>query len=452
MTLAETKSFARVVVIAPRTRVDLALPIDVPIVDLLPLLLDMVGERSDDGGGAHGGWQLTRVGAGELPSDRTLRALEILDGSVLHLAPRESSVVPPIYDDTVDAIASTIRDVMSLRSTNPATGAAAIVIGLVLGALGVFYHAHNGLNATIAVTVMLLALGIGTAIARGPGVRVIAVAVAAGGLPYAFIAGIEIVPGDIGRSGTLLGFTLMLVYSIFAVVALGTGAVVFATSAIISVFGTGGALISTTLDVKPLYVAAGVCSIGVASVAILPWLVVRLARLPLPVIPTAASDVRSADDVDIGDVTARARLADELLNGSYIACATVVVFSAAVVALHASVMSLLLAAVAVSAMLLRVRTITGVVPRAAILSVTLLGILLGGAVAITGGYFFASTAFIGGALAVTVVAVLISVVAPRVRVSPVTLRLVDFLESLLLVAILPLAVGVMNLYATMRHL
>ena len=88
MTLAEAKAYARVVVVAPRTRVDLALPVDVPVVDLLPLLLEMVGERGDDGGGAHGGWQLTLLGGGELPHDRTLRSLDVVDGTALHLAPR----------------------------------------------------------------------------------------------------------------------------------------------------------------------------------------------------------------------------------------------------------------------------------------------------------------------------------------------------------------------------
>ena len=50
------------------------------------------------------------------------------------------------------------------------------------------------------------------------------------------------------------------------------------------------------------------------------------------------------------------------------------------------------------------------------------------------------------------VAVEITVVVPRVRVSPVTIRFVDFVESFVLIAILPLAAGVMNLYSFMRHL
>ena len=66
MTSIESRSYCRVVVIAPSTRVDLALPADVPVIDLLPMLLQYAGEVRDDGGGQHGGWKLVRVGHGEL--------------------------------------------------------------------------------------------------------------------------------------------------------------------------------------------------------------------------------------------------------------------------------------------------------------------------------------------------------------------------------------------------
>ena len=53
MARADAAAFTRVLVVAPRTRVDVALPAEIPIVELLPTLLDMVGERSDDGGAEH---------------------------------------------------------------------------------------------------------------------------------------------------------------------------------------------------------------------------------------------------------------------------------------------------------------------------------------------------------------------------------------------------------------
>lgn len=452
MTLAEAKAYARVVVVAPRTRVDLALPVDVPVVDLLPLLLEMVGERGDDGGGQHGGWQLTLLGGGELPHDRTLRSLDVVDGTALHLAPREAGAAPPVFDDVVDAIATTVRAGMSTRSTNPAAGAAGALVGLLVAAVTLLYRGHGTVNTYLAVAGALVPLAVGAAIARGPGQRVIAACVAAGGLPFAFVAGVDIVPGVVGRSSALLGFALVLLYSLLALPVLGTGTVVFVSSAVIGLFGSGASLVATAWPVRPLYCAAGACALGVAALSVLPWVVVRLARLPLPFVPTTSAELRRSDDLDLEDVTARARLADEYLNGSYVGCSAVIVFSAVIVALHASVLALLLAGACGAALLLRMRSITGLVPRAAMVSAALAGALFGGVGAVTTGAARPTSALFVAAVAIAAGSVLLSVVLPRVRVSPVMVRFVDFVESFVLIAILPLAAGVMNLYSFMRHL
>ncbi|SOD72414.1 type VII secretion integral membrane protein EccD [Jatrophihabitans sp. GAS493] len=453
MTLAESRSFARVVVIAPRTRVDLALPIDVPIVDLLPLLLDLVGERSDDGGGQHGGWQLALVGADELPSDRTLRSLEILDGTALHLTPRESAIVPPIYDDVVDAIASTVRTRMNRRSTNPAMGAAAAIAGLAIAATTLLYRGHDTVNIYLALASALAAVGVAAAIARGPGDRIIATAVAVGGLPLIFIAGIDIVPGAIGRSGVLLGFVFAFAYAVLAVAAIATGTVVFVAAAIAAAFGAGTAAVCTVFDVETVSSLAGCCALGVAAIATLPWLVVRLSRLPLPIVPTNANEMRSIrDDIDVEDVAAKARLADEYLNGAFIGCALAVAFASAAVALHATPMSVALGGVCLAALALRSRSVAGLVPRVALQGIPLAALAAAGALAVLTDPGNATPWLFAAGLGLTVVAIFISVVVPRVRLAPSTMRSVDFLESLVLISILPLAIGVMGLYSTMRHL
>ncbi len=140
MTSIESRSYCRVVVIAPSTRVDLALPADVPIIDLLPMLLQYAGELRDDGGGQHGGWKLVRVGHGELDGGRTLRSLDVADGEVLRLAAREERDVVPVFDDIVDAIAAARRDRINTRSVNPGLGAAVVVAAMAVGALTLLYR------------------------------------------------------------------------------------------------------------------------------------------------------------------------------------------------------------------------------------------------------------------------------------------------------------------------
>ena len=84
-----TTVFSRVTVVAPNTRIDLALPADVAVADLLPMLLDMSGEAAAaDGGSRHGGWCLAKLGGDALDNSQTLASLGIVDGDLLQLRRR----------------------------------------------------------------------------------------------------------------------------------------------------------------------------------------------------------------------------------------------------------------------------------------------------------------------------------------------------------------------------
>jgi hypothetical protein len=67
-----TTVFSRVTVVAPRTRIDVALPAGVAVADLLPMLLEMAKEATPDGGARHGGWCLAKLGESPLDPSRTL--------------------------------------------------------------------------------------------------------------------------------------------------------------------------------------------------------------------------------------------------------------------------------------------------------------------------------------------------------------------------------------------
>src|SRR5690606_40501118 len=79
-----TTVFSRVTVVAPRTRIDVALPADVAVADLLPLVIEMARETSSDGGSRHGGWVLAKLGESTpLDPSRTLASLGVMDGELL---------------------------------------------------------------------------------------------------------------------------------------------------------------------------------------------------------------------------------------------------------------------------------------------------------------------------------------------------------------------------------
>ena len=100
----------RVTVVAPRTRMDLALPTDTPLSDLLPTLLRYAGENPDDPAFLRGGWVLQRLGESAFDPSLRLSGLGIRDGDVLHLRHREMSIPEFAFDDVADAIAVATRD------------------------------------------------------------------------------------------------------------------------------------------------------------------------------------------------------------------------------------------------------------------------------------------------------------------------------------------------------
>lgn len=91
-----TTVFSRVTVVAPTTRIDLALPADVSVADLLPMLLEMAREATPDGGSRHGGWCLAKLSGDELDPSQTLASLGIVDGDMLQLRRRSDNPPPPL--------------------------------------------------------------------------------------------------------------------------------------------------------------------------------------------------------------------------------------------------------------------------------------------------------------------------------------------------------------------
>ncbi|HEY8301581.1 MAG TPA: type VII secretion integral membrane protein EccD [Jatrophihabitans sp.] len=457
MTSIESRSYCRVVVIAPSTRVDLALPADVAIIDLLPMLLQYTGEARDDGGGTHGGWKLTRVGHGErseLEGGRTLRSLDVADGEVLRLTAREDRTVAPVFDDIVDAIATTRRERLNTRAINPGVGAGVLAAAMSVAAFTLFVRGRSYVDAYIAGAVALALLGLGTATVKGIGERIIATTAAASGVPFAVVCGLNAVPGTYGRWGVLLGSTLALVYSLAASLALGTGTVVFAATAIASFFAAGSALIGGLTHVHVVQIVAGTIAIALAALSILPRLAVRLARLPLATVPTTSEDLSETDEVgDIDDVSARARVAGEYLTGTQIGCAVTVAVSGTLLLGDAPTpLSVALAATALVAMALRARSVSGLGARIALVTSAAACAFVAALVAALRHRLGTGLTLLVAELIAGALTLVLSTSGSRRRPSPQTLRLIDFFEAAVVVAVLPLAVGVMGLYGVLRSL
>ncbi|WP_031110615.1 EsaB/YukD family protein, partial [Streptomyces sp. NRRL S-146] len=92
MTDSAVAELCRLTVRAPSVSVDLAVPADVPVADLLPTLLRYVGEEAEEAGLDHAGWVLQRLGDAPLDEETTLGRAGLADGAVLYLRPHTEAL------------------------------------------------------------------------------------------------------------------------------------------------------------------------------------------------------------------------------------------------------------------------------------------------------------------------------------------------------------------------
>src|SRR5436309_2908128 len=73
---------ARVTIAGPKRRIDVALPDNALVGELLPHLLRHAGEELANDGEAHGGWRLRRSTGAPLEANRSLAVQGVRDGEV----------------------------------------------------------------------------------------------------------------------------------------------------------------------------------------------------------------------------------------------------------------------------------------------------------------------------------------------------------------------------------
>ena len=116
MSTSTTTGFCRVTVVAPDSRIDVALPEDIPLADVYPEVLRLSGQGFSKG--APVGFHLVRRDGTVLDSSLTLIAQQVRDGDLLSLRPFAESLPPAVYDDVADAIATAVAADRSLWTTN----------------------------------------------------------------------------------------------------------------------------------------------------------------------------------------------------------------------------------------------------------------------------------------------------------------------------------------------
>jgi type VII secretion integral membrane protein EccD len=462
MSPATTSDTCRVTVIAPRRRVDIALPSRVAFADLFPVVARFCGLDHADLVREPGGWVLQRLGEPPLRMAATPASEGLADGELLYLRPKSAALPPPVSDDIADEIAGVHAGPGRWTAADAARlGAGAAAAALLAGAILVARSGpHWAVPAMTAGGVAVVLLAAAVAASRAWGHALSAMTLAWASLPYAFAAGVMTVAAasgtrqargtaaghgalaslglpPAGAPGMLAGFALVVLAAIVASAGVANGIPAFFGVACAAALGAGAAAIAYFDPSVTAQGAAALASIPALAVAsLIPWAAFRIAGIKLPAMPATAAELRDDTLTAIQpDIRPRTAVADRAVTGAV--CGIGLTGSGALLALgfgHGAVTAVT-AAVLACALLLQSRLFRGRAQRLWLLIPGYAGLAW---LALAFGHLTAIAGLVGGALAVAGAGGWLAAHRP----SPFWGRAADIADMACVVALVPLALGV----------
>lgn len=440
--------------------VDVALPTEVPLVDLLPAILPQFGAERVEQAADHEGWVVQRLGEPPLDEDRTIGELNLLDGETLYLRPRTDQLPAIAYDDLVEGVGEQVRKHSGVwrpghtRWLLRLGASVAMLTGLVLIA-GI----DTGVVRTALAGVLAVALLAGSAlVARGAADPPVATILAGLGVGYAALTGwslsatlAPLASPAVLVTGAAGGALIALAAS---VVAVADSATLFAGALTFVVALTVPSLIASVTPLSPQQAAAIGLVVTLVAGAFVPTTAFRLSGLTLPMLPGGpeqlAEDIEPVPSrvvVDRGAVTTAYSIALHVGLG----VAQCVLFPLLVLA--GVGWQLWFSVVVAFLLLLRARHPNGVAQRWSHVAPAALCAVL--TVLHVGGEQDPLVLVLAVCLPVFAVGVLLLLGGQRLpgrRLAPYWGRAVEIVELLTAIAILPLLLQVLDVYATMRGL
>lgn len=313
-----TMPVARVAVLADTRLVDVVLPTELPLREIIPAI-----HRMTAGGAANPSAQLLSlgpVGGAPYSLDVTLDTVGVADGDLLVLQPvLPGPAAPGIVEDVADAavIFSESRrkpwDITDIRLA--ARIAVLAVVLITTGFLCAYHAAVGGVIPVLGITA-LAAGGVGASLlagARSPRVGAELAAVAL--VPIAAALGLAI-PGADWAPHVMLAAAGVAAWSLIWMI-LRDNAIAFFTGVV--VVGTGvllAAAAATLWDLPPVSLGCGLILVALLVTVRAPQLSAAWARLPLPVIPAPGDPTPAPPPLRVlRDLPRRVRLSDSHQTG-----------------------------------------------------------------------------------------------------------------------------------------
>ncbi|MEV4168412.1 type VII secretion integral membrane protein EccD [Nonomuraea sp. NPDC049709] len=446
-----------VTIVGPRRRADLALPADVPLPNVLPGLLRALGEVGGEAAAAPG-WALQRLGGAPLDLGQSLGALGVLDGEILYLRPREAILPPAHYDDVADVVAGGVREggVWSAKHTR-IVGAGGAVGLLVLGGFGLAMSGMSGLIVTIVAGLLALLLVVtGTLLSRAVGDSMAGALIGHAALPYGFVAGL-FAPG-----GTPLGFGvphLLAALACTALVAAVAGALIsdgvagfLGTAVAATVAGICCAVVMVW-PLPPAGVAAVAIAVLLAFSPLIPTLAFKLAKVPLPAMPTTAEELRSDNQrLDAAAIQERTRGAQRYATGMIAAIGLSALIAQLLLVFADGWVPVVMMVSLSLTLIMRARVFRGLGQRIWLIGSGLAGFAMLALSLVGSGGLVGSLAVAIGVLWLALTSVGIGLWLATGKPSPFWGRAADILDVVLIVQLFPLALGVLEVYTWVRGL
>lgn len=454
----------RVTVVGPNRRVDMALPADAPFAELFPTMLRYAGQDLADAGLAHGGWVLQKLDDAPFEPASTPLQSGLRDGDLIYLRPRMAQLPEMAFDDVPDVVATAVNDrpgrwrPESARRFAQAWGLAALGVGaaalLVSGSPSWLVSSIAG--GVVALLLLIAAISFSRALGdAGTGALLGYMA-----LPYALIAGVLGPAGStplnqLGPLHLLAGFGAVVLAATVAGFAIADGLPIFfgvAGAALLGTITTGIALAFDGLDLAGI--AAVTVAVALALTPLLPGVSFSLARVALPPMPRSSEDLRRDTlMVDGRQVLSRTVTADRFVTGGVSGMGLVAAGAMIPLAFRGGWVSPVMCAALSCALLLRARIFRGKAQKLWLMIPGVWGLgLLGISVAHSAGQVYAIATVLLPALVMAGIVIGVGTWIPDNRVSPFWARAGDVVDMLLVVSLIPLALGVTGLYEYIRSL
>ncbi|MFJ2478099.1 type VII secretion integral membrane protein EccD [Streptomyces sp. NPDC087659] len=452
----------RLTVHGPAKAVDLAVPADVPIADLLPTLLRYSGEELEENGLDHGGWVLQRLGGPPLDDEGTAVRLDLKDGEVLYLRPRSEALPEVRLDDLTDGIATVTRD--RLQGWSPGLSRlllrglliATLFVGLVILA---WAGGPAGVRAATAGAAGLLLLAGSASASRAVGDAAAAATLGFMAAPYLAVAGWLLPGGEISgpQAHQVLGARLLAAGAAGAggaVLALAVSAVftpVFVASAVVAFAGGVAGVLMSVLDLPTDDALTAVAASMVIFGGFVPVLAFKLAGMKMPALPTNPGQLQEGiEPYGSRDVETRTELASGWMTALYAAMGAVCGGCLSALAWGPELAEGLTAGTLSLLLLLHGRGLVHVWQRLALVLPGVWGVavlILQAASALDPDD---RPLLVVGMLALAALLAIASWTIPGRRLVPYWGRAAELLQSTLAIALLPLTLWVLGVFGALR--